>query len=135
MCLLTLTAPPPIPLDQLLTVDVVIRVDNPEQKLKPGMTANVSIIVAGKRGILKVPNTALRFRPPETGKPAVYKNAGVWLPANQSPKRIAVTTGIGDDKYTEILSGNIKEGQEVIVEAIGTATTKQKGSTTPRFFF
>jgi len=126
----------PIIVQNVVTYDVVIRVDNPEQKLKPGMTANVSIIVAGKRDILKVPNTALRFRPPETGKPAVYKNAGVWLLANQSPKRIAVTTGIGDDKYTEIISGEIKEGQEVIVEAIGAATTKQeKTSSPPRFFF
>ena len=125
----------PIIVQNVVTYDVVIRVDNPEQKLKPGMTANVSIIVAGKRDILKVPNTALRFRPPETGKPAVYKNAGVWLLANQSPKRIAVTTGIGDDKYTEIISGEIKEGQEVIVEALGTATTKQKTSSPPRFFF
>ncbi|MBI5096965.1 MAG: hypothetical protein HZB32_04910 [Nitrospirae bacterium] len=101
-----------------------------------GGLGNVSVLVAGKRGILKVPNTALRFRPPETGKPAVYKNAGVWLLANQSPKRMDVTTGIGDDKYTEILSGNIKEGQEVIVEALGAAKSKQeKASSPPRFFF
>jgi len=125
----------PIIVQNVVTYDVVIRVDNPEQKLKPGMTANVSILVAGKRDILKVPNTALRFRPPETDKPAVYKNAGVWIVANQSPKRVDVTTGIGDDKYTEILSGEIKEGQEVIVEAIGAATTKQKTSSPPRFFF
>lgn len=125
----------PIIVQNVVTYDVVIRVDNPEQKLKPGMTANVSILVAGKRGILKVPNTALRFRPPDTDKPAVYKNAGVWLLANQSPKRIAVTTGIGDDKYTEILSGEIREGQEVIVEAIEAATAKQKTSSPPRFFF
>jgi len=126
----------PIIVQNVVTYDVVIRVDNPEQKLKPGMTANVSILVAGKRDILKVPNTALRFRPPETDKPAVYKNAGVWTLANQSPKRITVTTGIGDDKYTEILSGEIREGQEVIVEAIGAGKTKQdKTSSPPRFFF
>ena len=125
----------PIIVQNVVTYDVVIRVDNPELKLKPGMTANVSILVAGKKGILKVPNTALRFRPPETDKPAVYKNAGVWIVANQSPKRVDVTTGIGDDQYTEILSGEIKEGQEVIVEAIGAATTKQKTSSPPRFFF
>ena len=125
----------PIIVQNVVTCDVVIRVDNPELKLKPGMTANVSILVVGKRGILKVPNTALRFRPPETDKPAVYKNAGVWIVANQSPKRVDVTTGIGDDQYTEILSGEIKEGQEVIVEAIGAGTTKQKTSSPPRFFF
>lgn len=126
----------PIIVQNVVTYDVVIRVDNPEQKLKPGMTANVSILVAGKRGILKVPNTALRFRPPETGKPAVYKSAGVWLLANQNPNRINVTTGIGDDKYTEILSGEIREGQEVIVEATGAGKSKQeRTSSPPRFFF
>lgn len=125
----------PIIVQNVVTYDVVIRVDNPELKLKPGMTANVSILVAGKRGILKVHNTALRFRPPDTDKPAVHKNAGVWIVANQNPKRITVTTGIGDDQYTEIVSGEIKEGQEVIVETIGAATAKQKTSSPPRFFF
>ncbi|HXJ56981.1 MAG TPA: efflux RND transporter periplasmic adaptor subunit [Verrucomicrobiae bacterium] len=46
--------------------DTIIDVTNPNQKLKPGMTANVSIIVAHRADVLKIPNAALRFRPPKT---------------------------------------------------------------------
>ena len=49
----------------VVTYDTVISVDNPDMKLKPGMTANVSIIIAEKNNALRVPNAALRFRPPE----------------------------------------------------------------------
>ena len=49
----------------VVTYNVVVAVDNPDLKLKPGMTANVSIIVAQRDDVLKVPNAAMRFRPPE----------------------------------------------------------------------
>src|SRR5690606_5105494 len=49
----------------VVTYNVVVSVDNPELKLKPGMTANVSIIVARRDSAVKIPNAALRFRPPE----------------------------------------------------------------------
>lgn len=122
----------PIIVQNVVTYDVVIRVDNPEIKLKPGMTANVSIIVAGKNNVLKIHNAALRFRPPETGKPSVFKGTGVWTLKNGKPGRIEVTTGISDGNYTEIVSGELKEGQEIIVESI----TKAKGgrASTPTFF-
>jgi HlyD family secretion protein len=61
----------PITNQNVVSYDTVIAVDNEDLKLKPGMTANVSIIVAEKDNVLKVPNGALRFRPPETNdKPA-----------------------------------------------------------------
>jgi len=50
----------------VVTYDTVIEVSNPDLKLKPGMTANVSIITAHRENVLKIPNAALRFRPPET---------------------------------------------------------------------
>ena len=53
----------PITVQNVVTYDVVITVDNAELNLKPGMTANVSIIVASKSDVLKIPNAALRFRP------------------------------------------------------------------------
>lgn len=125
----------PIIVQNVVTYNVVIGVDNPELKLKPGMTANVSIIVASKKDILKAPNAALRFRPPETGtgRPAIYKSQGVWILRDQKTERIDVTTGISDGLYTELISGGIKEGQEVIVEAL---TNNKKGRTAPppRFF-
>ena len=55
----------PIVVQNVVTYDVVITVDNTDLKLMPGMTANVSIVVASKEGVLKVPNTALRFKPTE----------------------------------------------------------------------
>ena len=55
----------PIVVQNVVAYDVVITVDNTDLKLMPGMTANVSIVVASKEGVLKVPNTALRFKPTE----------------------------------------------------------------------
>jgi HlyD family secretion protein len=123
----------PIIVQNVVTYDVVIRVDNPEIKLKPGMTANVSIIVAGKNDVLKIPNAALRFRPPETGKPSVFKGTGVWTLENGKPGRIEVATGISDGNYTEIVSGELKEGQEIIVESI-TKAKRGRAPSTPTFF-
>jgi HlyD family secretion protein len=60
----------PTIVQNVVTYDVVIQVDNRDLKLKPGMTANVSVIIAHKDGVLKIPNTALRYRP-EFAKAAV----------------------------------------------------------------
>jgi HlyD family secretion protein len=53
----------PITVQNVVTYDVVILVDNKDLKLKPGMTANVSVMIAHREGVLKIPNAALRFRP------------------------------------------------------------------------
>jgi len=53
----------PIIVQNVVTYDVVIQVDNKDLKLKPGMTANVSVMIAHREGALKIPNAALRFRP------------------------------------------------------------------------
>jgi len=55
----------PITVQNVVTYDVVIQVQNRDFKLMPGMTANVSIIVASKTDVLRIPNAALRFRPAE----------------------------------------------------------------------
>jgi len=55
----------PTTVQNVVTYDVVIEVGNPELKLRPGMTANASIVIAQRDGVLKVPNAAFRFRPPE----------------------------------------------------------------------
>jgi len=123
----------PINVQNVVTYDVVITVDNPDLRLRPGMTANVSVIVAEKKEILKVPNAALRFKPSERGKAVPQqKGAGVWIIEKGNPKRIPVVAGIGDGAYTELVKGNIREGQEVIVESLA----KPKGSTPtgPRMF-
>lgn len=55
----------PTTVQNVVTYDVVIEVGNPELKLRPGMTANASIIIAQRDGVLKIPNAAFRFHPPE----------------------------------------------------------------------
>lgn len=118
----------PITVQNVVTYDVVIKVDNPDLKLKPGMTANVSIIVAMKKDILKIPNAALRFVPSEIkGATIVGKSPGVWVLSEGKSKRIPISTGISDGTFTELVSGNVREGQELIVDSL----TKTQGQTIP----
>jgi HlyD family secretion protein len=126
----------PITVENVVTYDVVVRVDNPQLKLKPGMTANVSIVVSSRKDVLKIPNAALRFRLPEKGDMArrKEKGIGVWVLENGLPKRIAVTTGITDGTYTELLSGEIREGRQLIVESLAKSRN-QSGTSAPRMHF
>lgn len=125
----------PITIQNVVTYDVVVKVDNPELKLKPGMTANVSIIISSKKDVLRIPNAALRFRPSEMRGKAEQKEkgSGVWIVDNRKPKRIEVTTGISDGNYTELLSDNIKEGQELIMESVSKRANQSRPSG-PRMF-
>lgn len=114
----------PITVQNVVTYDVVIFVDNPAGPngdlplLKPGMTANVRIIVSEKKDVLKIPNAALRFKPQEREKSRPQqKGFGVWALEDDKPRRRAVTLGISDGNYTEIIAGDLKEGQEVIVDS------------------
>ena len=68
----------PVTVQNVVTYNVIIDVANPEEKLKPGMTANVSVIVAHRENVLKLPNAALRFRP--TDSVPVLTNELVTLP-------------------------------------------------------
>ncbi len=126
----------PINVQNVVTYDVVVKVENPEKKLKPGMTANVSIIVQNRKDVLRVPNAALRFRLAETGvskekkeKGKRDRGPGVWTVENGQPKRVAVTTGVSDGSFTEIVTGALQEGKEVIVETLGKANSQ--GQTGP----
>jgi HlyD family secretion protein len=123
----------------VVTYDVVVQVNNSNLKLKPGMTANVSIITARKAGILLVPNSALRFKPKtqgETQDASLKKTSkagrglALWVLENNKPKRISVKMGISDGSSTEIVSGQITEGQAVIVSMNGQ-TDKQQSSSPP----
>ncbi|HBG93109.1 MAG TPA: efflux RND transporter periplasmic adaptor subunit [Nitrospiraceae bacterium] len=131
----------PINVQNVVTYDAVILVGNPELKLKPGMTANVSIIISAKKDILRIPNAALRFTMPDKDKDKNkkaqqkgpgQKGASVWILENGKPKRLPVSTSVSDGSYTELISGEIRAGQEVIVESLAKA--KQKSGTTPRMF-
>ncbi len=106
----------------VVTYDVVISVDNPDQVLMPGMTAYVSILVASRKNALLVPNAALRFRPADAEKPrdARVRSGGaggtVYVLDNGRPRAVRVALGITDNRLTEIVGGELKAGDQVIVE-------------------
>ena len=130
----------PITVNNVVTYDTVIGVTNTDNKLKPGMTANVSIIVAHREDALKIPNVALRFRPPDSA--VVFTNAAAVVPTNdlatgKSPRKgkgnrgirtvyvltgddsapqlkaVQIKTGITDGIFTEVTEG-LKEGDKVV---------------------
>ena len=87
----------PTTVNNVVTYDAVISVTNADYKLKPGMTANVSIIVAQRQDVLKMPNAALRFRPPDNAGGPDQRNHGGGrstnrrrqTPGRRSPARMA----------------------------------------------
>lgn len=96
------------------TYTVIIDVDNTDLRLKPGMTATLTIRTTDKKGVLLVPNEALRFSP--SANQHKYENTGVWiLEPGMQPERVDVTIGIIDTQRTEITGGDVQEGDRVIV--------------------
>ncbi|MCQ2410076.1 MAG: efflux RND transporter periplasmic adaptor subunit [Elusimicrobiaceae bacterium] len=93
---------------------VVVDVNNEDLRLKPGMTATMTIYTQHKENVLLVPNEALRFSPSTNRK--TYESTGVWkAQRGQAPRRVDVTIGIIAAKNTEITSGDVQEGDMVIV--------------------
>jgi len=132
----------PVTVQNVVTYDTVISVNNDDLKLKPGMTANISIVIAHRDSALKIPNASLRFRPPEaparlvpvvpgtpppgqgTSAPRVVKRDATHtiyvLPtANAKPSPVQVHLGITDGIFTEILDG-LHDG-DVVVNSILSA--------------
>jgi HlyD family secretion protein len=139
----------------VVTYTVVISVDNPGGRLLPGMTANVKLVYAEKPSVLKVPNAALRFRPAgaDAGPPAPARGQGgapatgqaprgdaaaggrtpgrAWiLDAEGKPKAVPLTLGISDGTATEVVRGDLQEGQEVIAGLAGAAGQQNRPGTT-----
>ena len=131
----------PSTVNNVVSYDVIIAVDNPEQKLFPGMTADVSILVAEKTNVLKIPNAALRFMPPPdlkiddagnsspTNQPAVglvtapnqrmvYVSTGTSKAPRLKPMRVKV--GVDDGAFSQVLDG-LHEGDAVVTAALSSA--------------
>jgi len=130
----------PINVQNVVTYNVVVNVDNQDLRLKPGMTANVSIVVAQRDAVFKVPNAALRFTPP-TARPAERSSLGgksvrgrsaeeaagvgkgatsisrtIWTQGPSGElESMQVQTGISDGLTTEIMSEALSEGTLVVV--------------------
>ncbi|TKS62891.1 MAG: RND-type efflux transporter, membrane-fusion protein [Nitrospira sp.] len=104
----------PISIQNVVTYDVVITVDNRDLKLKPGMTANVTIVTDKKENPLRVPNGALRFRMPAVPVDRTVTQVWVMDQAKQV-RQTVIATGIADSLSTEIAEGTLKEGDQVIL--------------------
>jgi HlyD family secretion protein len=110
----------PITVQNVVTYDVVIEVRNQDLRLKPGMTANVSILIARRENILKVSNAALRFRPAGAGNGkeeggAAVRQEGASKPGSQVLERLTRELGLTGDqqaKVGEVLKGSRAEFQE-----------------------
>jgi HlyD family secretion protein len=163
-----------IMVQNVVTYDAVIGVDNEELLLKPGMTTNVEFLVSRKNDVLKIPNAALRFRPPserqaaqvaaagqaagdnpsnqnaraDAGRPGGNRAQGqdsrnregranrqgtVYLLRDQKPAPVRVRLGISDGSYSEIVAGDIKEGEQVIL-AMGSQSSSSNPPGGRRFF-
>lgn len=108
----------PTTVSNVVTYTVIVSVNNDDEILKPGMTANVSIITNKKENALSVENAALRFTPEKITGGKKYKEQGIWLLTKNKPTRVNIKLGVADSDYTEIISPEIKEGDDVIVESL-----------------
>ena len=122
----------PTTVSNVVTYTVVVKVDNDDLKLKPGMTANVSIITQKKVDALCVPSIALKYTPVTKGEIKRYDTQGIWILRNSKPVRETIETGASDDTYTEITSGNVQVGDKVIVGSGKNISKKdEKGNKKP----
>ncbi|MEC4888609.1 MAG: efflux RND transporter periplasmic adaptor subunit [Nitrospira sp.] len=151
----------PINVQNVITYNVVVAVDNQDLRLKPGMTANVAIVVAQKDQVLKVPNAALRFTPPKGGGGEGASSEGRSAKADGRPSGgrpssvppdmagtarkvwkqdesgelvpVSVQTGISDGVATEIVGGPLAENDVVIVGQDVPRGTRAGGELPPGF--
>lgn len=146
----------PTVLNNVVNYTVIIDVPNPDLKLLPGMTANITVRISEAIGVLRVPSVALRFTPPEevlaqlpdslkpkkrgtgnamppSGMRPGTKNTDrnhrgmIWILESGNIKPVRVETGLTDGSYTQI-EGSITEGTEVITGQNKTSNTVQQQS-------
>jgi len=127
----------PIVAQNVVTYDVVIKVANPDLKLFPGMTANVSILTARQEDILKAPNSALRFHPttdilkkyglsaPKGGMQQIYLLSGNKLRA------VPVKLGISDGRFTAVSADNVVAGEMAVVRMTPAGSAQAPGGSAP----
>jgi HlyD family secretion protein len=132
----------PRTVEGVVTYETVLTVDNSDLALRPGMTATAVITVQELHDTVLLPNTALRFTPPQTGaaqprrrgafgmlfprppmgqrRSNLAKNDGqqVWVLRDGNPNAVPVKTGASDGRLTELRAGDIQPGQAVVVDAV-----------------
>ena len=119
----------PITVQNVVTYDVVVSVENPELLLKPGMTANVNVVTASKPNVVRVPIDALRFSPP--GQPpansaaidgAPGQQTQVWRLDGRKVTPVTITTGLSDGIWVEVAEGDLQAGERVVTDEVRSST-------------
>jgi HlyD family secretion protein len=125
----------PITVQNVVTYDVVIAVDNAGLELKPGMTANVAITTAKRDQVLRLPVRAFRFRPEGAAAPASKKEESAVdvLAGDGALRRVEVKAGIRDGQHAELLGGDLHEGDKVVVGLRREATDAAAQARPPGF--
>jgi HlyD family secretion protein len=114
----------PQTVQNVVTYDVVVGVDNTDLALMPGMTASTQVISDQRAGVIRVPDQALRFAPGGPAAGGETEPARVWLLRDGRAVPVPVTLGLDDDTFTEVVSGDVKPGDQVIMsEQRGTTAT------------
>lgn len=122
----------PVTQQNVVTYNVVVEVDNPDYSLLPGMTAYVTVVVNSKSDILRIPNAALRFKPAGLAEPRGRQKREAARPTlyvlrEGKPVATPVTIGISDARFTELVSGEVKADDALVVEDL-TATKPANGA-------
>jgi HlyD family secretion protein len=136
----------PINVQNVITYDIVIAVSNPDLKLFPGMTANVTIFTSHVSNALRIPKAALRFHPRSApganARTPVAPNAPQQMQAvyvlngRGQPNQVRIKTGTADPNYVQVVEGALREGEELVLGIKGTpAPTGAPGGSTKRLGF
>ncbi len=121
----------PQTVQNVITYDVVVSVDNSDLALKPGLTAATRIIIDQRSDVLRVPNQALRYVPTGTVL-GETKQSRVWVLRDGTPAPVQVTVGLDDDDFTEIVQGDLKPNDRVIVAEQRNSTKARSSVPRPR---
>jgi len=110
----------PVSIQNVVTYDAILEVDNADLALRPGMTATVTVFVERREDALRVPLRALRFRPEAQDGAAEADGAGarpaVYVASGRGELRaVPLRTGLRDDRFAEVIAGELAAGDEVVV--------------------
>lgn len=129
----------PTTTQNVVTYETIISVENPELKLFPGMTAELSIFVAQRTNAIVIPNTALRYAPPEHAAyeqeppKKLQRNERLIYTLGQDKSKlrpVVVKVGISDGSQTEIIDG-LKEGEMVVTSTLSGVKKTSSGGPPP----
>ena len=127
----------PVSVQNVITYDAVITVDNPQLLLKPGMTATARIVTAQSLNVLRVPSQALRFAPSAASRPGLAKTSGppqrlIWVTRAGKLVPVPVTVGLAGDAFAEIVAGDLRPGDLVVTSETTAAAPRVSSSPPPR---